>query len=74
MFACLTWLHRSAIPAAMPGRTGLTLLAGAMGLQNAALANPDARGTHTTHLTGPLSDLGSSAGSSGSQPAPYAAR
>ena len=35
----------------------LLLLSGSMGLQNAALTHPGTRGTHSTHLTGPLTDL-----------------
>jgi uncharacterized membrane protein YoaK (UPF0700 family) len=35
----------------------LLLLSGSMGLQNAALTHPGMRGTHTTHLTGPMTDL-----------------
>jgi uncharacterized membrane protein YoaK (UPF0700 family) len=34
------------------------LLSVAMGLQNAALAHPFGEATHTTHLTGPVTDLG----------------
>ena len=35
----------------------LLLLAAPMGLQNAALTHPGMRGTHTTHITGPMTDL-----------------
>ena len=35
----------------------LLLLSAPMGLQNAALTHPGMRGTHTTHVTGPMTDL-----------------
>ncbi|HEX5474645.1 MAG TPA: YoaK family protein [Vicinamibacterales bacterium] len=35
----------------------LVLLASAVGIQNAALTHPGTRGTHTTHITGPLTDF-----------------
>jgi uncharacterized membrane protein YoaK (UPF0700 family) len=41
-----------------PAWAGALLLeATAMGIQNAALKHPSTRGTHTTHITGPLSDF-----------------
>ncbi len=33
------------------------LLAGALGIQNAALTHPGTRGTHSTHVTGPITDF-----------------
>jgi uncharacterized membrane protein YoaK (UPF0700 family) len=57
-FAGLASLSHGAVVHTTGGRlTLLLLLSVAMGVQNAALSHPGIRGTHTTHLTGPLTDL-----------------
>jgi uncharacterized membrane protein YoaK (UPF0700 family) len=55
-FAALAWfghLERSITGQALL----LLVLSAPMGLQNAALTHVGTRGTHTTHITGPVSDL-----------------
>jgi uncharacterized membrane protein YoaK (UPF0700 family) len=60
-YAAIAWFDHGRLEHAGAIRVLLILLlSGLMGLQNAALTHPGTRGTHTTHLTGPLTDLGSS--------------
>jgi uncharacterized membrane protein YoaK (UPF0700 family) len=56
LFAVLSWLAPA--PHSLESQELLLLLLAApMGLQNAALTHPGMRGTHTTHITGPMTDL-----------------
>jgi uncharacterized membrane protein YoaK (UPF0700 family) len=56
--AGVQWITGGAAVHSSAGSTLLILLlAGAMGIQNAALTHPGIRGTHSTHITGPLTDV-----------------
>jgi uncharacterized membrane protein YoaK (UPF0700 family) len=58
VFAAAAWIGGSALRTSTGGwLLLLTLLAAATGLQNAALTHPGTRGTHTTHITGPVTEL-----------------
>jgi uncharacterized membrane protein YoaK (UPF0700 family) len=59
MLAGFVLLARTAAPPAGTGAwiAQVLLLAGALGVQNAALTHPGTRGTHSTHVTGPITDF-----------------
>jgi uncharacterized membrane protein YoaK (UPF0700 family) len=59
LFAVLAWMDDRVLSHAIPQGALLLLLAGSMGLQNAAVAHRGTGATHTTHITGPLTDLAS---------------
>lgn len=58
VLAAIGWGGGGALPQSEIGRVlMLALLAVAMGIQNAALPRRGVRGVHTTHVTGPLTEL-----------------
>lgn len=57
-FVVVSWLGAFSLQASgVDWAVLIALLGSAVGIQNAALTHRDTRGTHTTHLTGAMTDL-----------------
>ena len=57
LFAATAWAGARPGGSPLLHVCSLVLVSGAMGIQNAALTHPSGQGTHTTHISGPLTDL-----------------